>query len=197
MGTLDTLAGTNTIDIKTHQPAVRVIPYNSIYDPQADAFLPYMWKRMQKDDLVEYYFPGQRDTGFASFARLMSGDGNVALVVTDSDSHQWDQTIAGFITWTSSRMGSADVAIAGFIFFREFWDHKTTDEAARVSFNYWFTDGGFQSVLGVCPALHSAAIMYNRRIGLREIGRIPEAHLFKGVPCDAVLYCLTRKEWSK
>jgi RimJ/RimL family protein N-acetyltransferase len=196
MGTLDTLAGTVTISSKP-TPSVRVIPYNSIYDPQSDAFLPYMWKRMQKDDLVDYYFPGQKDTGFASFARLMSGDGNVALVVTDSDSRQWDQTIAGFITWTSSRMGSADIAIAGFIFFREFWDHKTTDEAARVSFDYWFGESGFQTVLGVCPSLHHAAIQYNRRIGLREIGRIPGAHLYKGVPCDAILYALTKEEWSK
>jgi RimJ/RimL family protein N-acetyltransferase len=56
---------------------------------------------------------------------------------------------------------------------------------------------GFQTVLGVCPSLHHAAIQYNRRIGLREIGRIPGAHLYKGTPCDAILYALTKEEWSK
>ncbi len=194
MGTLDMLAGTNAAPAMA---GTRIVPYNSIYDPQADAFLPYLWKRMQKDDLTEYYFPGQKDTGFASFVRLFSGDGNVALVITDDPGHQWDKTVAGFITWTSSRMGSADVAIAGFIFFREFWNHKTTDDAAVKAFNWWFNEGGFQTVLGVCPSLHQVAIRYNKRIGLKEIGRIPGAHLFDGKPCDAILYALTKQDWEK
>src|SRR6266705_1895765 len=63
--------------------AVHVIPYNATIDPQADAFLPWMWKRMQQDDLVDYYFPGQKDTGFATFVRLFSGDAQVALFTVD------------------------------------------------------------------------------------------------------------------
>ena len=64
---------------------VEVIPYNACLDPQADSFLPWLWKRMQDDDLVDYYFPGQRDTGFATFVRLFSGDAQVALFKTSDD----------------------------------------------------------------------------------------------------------------
>jgi len=28
-------------------------------------------------------------------------------------------------------LGTASIAVAGLIFFREFWDHHTTDEAVR------------------------------------------------------------------
>lgn len=200
MSLLDTLAG-NTQALEPQDsrplPAVRLVPYNALDDPQADAFLPYMWKRMQKDDLVDYYFPGQKDTGFATFVRLFSGDGNVALVVTDATTHQWDDTIAGFVTWTPQHMGASDVLIAGFIFFREFWDHSTTDAAGAESFKFWFERTPASVVLGVCPALHTTALRYNRRIGLREVGRIPMAHVFKGVPCDAMLVAITRAEWEK
>jgi RimJ/RimL family protein N-acetyltransferase len=196
--TLDVLAGTVTPkaapDVKPH---VRVIPYNAVHDTQADAFLPYIWQRMQQDDLVDYYFPGQKDTGFASFVRLFSGDGQVALLVTDDTSGQWNKTIAGFITWTPSIMGTSEVIIAGFIFFREFWDMHTTDEGGALAFQYWFTETQAKVVLGSCPSLHAAALRYNKRIGLRETGRIPSAHIYKGQSCDAVLMCITREEWEK
>lgn len=195
--TLDVLAGTTApaISPQSH-PHVRVVPYNAIHDTQADAFLSYLWKRMQRDDLVDYYFPGQRDTGFASFVRLFSGDGNVALIVTDDQSGQWDKTIAGFITWSPSVMGASEVLIAGFIFFREFWDKHTTDEAGARSFDFWFSQTQAKVILGVCPSEHVTALRYNKRIGLHEIGRIPLAHIFKGQPCDAVLVAITRDEWS-
>lgn len=195
MSTLDTLAGTPP-PVVTLKEGVRIVPYNASYDAQAFAFLPYLWTRMQKDDLVDYYFPGQKDTGFATFVRLMSGDAQVALVVHDDPSKQWDKTITGFISWSPSMMGLSNVVIAGFNFFREFWDHRTTDAAAVAAFNFWFSgDKPAEVVLGSCPANHIVAMRYNKRVGLRETGRIPLAHVFKGERCDAVLVAITRDQW--
>ena len=174
---------------------VSVIPYDARFDPQADAFLSWMWKRMQDDDLVDYYFPGQKDTGFATFVRLMSGDAQVALVVTGVDSDQWEDRIAGFVTWTRQRWGMTDAVIGGFNIFRKFWDHKTADAGAAEAFNHWFSEAGVEIVLGVCPAAHALAMRFDKRIGMHEVGRIPKAHIFKDKPCDAVLYALTREEW--
>jgi RimJ/RimL family protein N-acetyltransferase len=196
---LDVLAGAAADIAPDPSHAVEVIPYNGCHDSQADSFLPWMWKRMQEDDLVDYYFPGQRDTGFATFVRLMSGDAQVALfkITDDSSGKTWDTRIPGFITWTATRMGASDMIIAGFIFFRKWWDHHTTDAAARAAFAGWFAmEPRINCVLGLCPSLHAAAIRYNKRIGLREIGRIPQAHIFKGQPCDAILYGLTRAQWE-
>jgi RimJ/RimL family protein N-acetyltransferase len=94
-------------------------------------------------------------------------------------------------------MGMSNVVIAGFNFFREFWDHKTTDAAGVVAFNYWFTasEPPVEVVLGSCPATHVVALRYNKRVGLKETGRIPLAHIFKGERCDAVLVAMTREEW--
>lgn len=206
---LDTLAGTGAaasavapVSVpKQHAPApacpVSVVPYNACFDPQADAFLPWVWKKMQDDDLVDYYFPGQKETGFATFARMFSGDAQVGLFKTEDESSQlWEDRVPGFITWTAMRMGASDVLVAGFIFFRRFQNHRTTDDAAKAAFTYWFNTTEAQIILGVCPSEHHAAIRYNKRIGLHEVGRIPLAHVFKNNPCDAILYALTRDEWK-
>ena len=207
---LDTLAGTPPAPPVELEPTpapvvvvdevkhgnVRIVPYNAIHDQQADAFLSYLWQRMRKDDVVDYYFPGQKETGFATFVRMMSGDAQVALVLTEAKSGQWDDTVAGFITWTPSRMGMSEVIIAGFIFFREFWDGHTTTNAGAASFRYWFTQTPTEVILGVCPSTHIVALRFNKRIGLREVGRIPKGHICKGQACDAVLVAITKDEWK-
>lgn len=206
---LDTLAGTTSTTAERtvtvtplHQPApapavrgVQVIPYDARVDPQADAFLAWMWRKMQADDLVDYYFPGQKDTGFATFVRMMSGDASCALVVLENDSDQWEDRIAGFVTWTQMHMGMRNMIVGGFNIFRRFWDHHTPADGAKEAFRMWFKDMNIETVLGVCPSEHAVAMRFDKRIGMHEIGRIPGAHIFKGQPCDAVLYALGKDEW--
>ncbi len=209
--TLDILAGTAaTTETSTRaevkaipapdQPLtsgnVTIIPYNAMYDPQASDFLRWMWSRMQEDDLVEYYFPGQKETGFAAFVRMMSGDAQVGLGVTNTTSDQWKDKVAGFISWTPLKLGTSNIAVAGLIFFREFWDHRTTDEAGQLALHYWFVErDDIDSVLGVCPSTHAVIARYNKRMGLHECGRLSNAHTFHGEPCDAVLFEITKQEW--
>ena len=185
---------------KAHHSEVEFIPYNAVYDPQADTFLPWMWRRMQEDDLVDLYFPGQKETGFGTFVRLFSGDASVALITVPAKpgevNPQWAEHVVGFISWTSSGLGASEVIIAGFIFFRPFWDKKITDAAGHGAFDYWFKNTKADSVLGVCPEKLVTAMRYNKRIGMKEIGRIPRGHLCKGEVCDAVLYCMTRQDWE-
>lgn len=208
---LDTLAGvapppppqsvvvTPTVPTLASASPVEVIPYNALADPDSDKFLPWCWQRLQQDDLVDLYFPGEKSTGFAMLVRLFSGDGNVALFKATDESlgSTWDARIPGFTTWTHTRMGASDVLIAGVIFFRRWWGHRTTDEAARAAFKFWFSqEPRIDIILGVCPSLHKAVDAYNKRVGFRETGRITGAHLYKGRKCDAVLYEITRDQWE-
>ncbi|SRR5258706_6285514 len=215
MGLLDTLAGIGPTETIAHDstatrttpvtpvPVVKVLsshgvdimPYNATHDPQSSSFLAWMWQRMQEDDLVDYYFPGQKETGFTTFVRMMSGDAQVGLVLNKCDSDQWKDKVAGFITWTPLHLGTASIAVAGLIFFREFWDKRTTDEAGALALKYWFTETEVTHVLGVCPSLHVTIARYNKRMGLRETGRLTGAHIYKGEVCDAVLFEITKEEW--
>lgn len=220
MSLLDTLAGTTTEDLMStpvimkkedHRPrpladkgvadqvALEVIPYDARADALADRMLPWLWQQMQKDDLVDLYFPGQEQTGFATVVRMLSGDSNVGMFKLKNPADDTiEATLPGFITWTTFPMGASRTIIAGFIFFKRWWGHGVPDEAARVAFNYWFNGSEpIDIVLGSCPSLHKLAIAYNERVGLREIGRIPEAHLYKGRKCDAILYAMTKREWSE
>jgi len=195
---LDTLAGSN--GTAQPQPAsssstVRLIPYDARADKQAVDFLAWLWRKLQADDLVDYYFPGERETGYAMFVRMLSGDAEVGLVDTGADSNQWEDRIAGFISWTPLKLGTREMAVAGLIFFKKFWDHRTSYEAGQLALRYWFTQTKVESVLGVCPAPHVLINRYNKRMGLHECGTLKGAHMLHGQVCDATLWEITKDEW--
>ena len=205
MSLLDTLAGTEAVTTPvvasptaaSHR--VSVIPYNASRDPEADAFLSWLWRRMKADGLTDLYFPGQVETGYTSLVEMFSKPTGAALFkLDDTESDQWNDRIPGFITWSIQQFGNAPVLIAGFIFFREFWDHKTTSDAGAAAFKFWFEDHAaaqVQEVLGLCPSLHVVAQRYNKRVGLRERMRLSGCALFHNEPCDAIVYGMSRSEW--
>lgn len=178
-------------------PAPEVIRYDARTDPQAEDFLAWLWKRMKADDLVDLYFPGQSDTGFTSLVEMFSKPTGAALFKLNNDSDQWNERIPGFITWSVAQFGNAPVLIAGFIFFKDFWDGHTTTACGRAAFDFWFRETKAEIVLGLCPSLHIVAQRYNKRVGLREMMRLPNCALFKGAECDAIVYGISRADWQK
>lgn len=198
MSTLEILAGPPKQERPPEQsPEIEVIPYNALADSMADRMLPWMWQKLQEDDLVDLYFPGQSKTGFATMVRVFSGDAQVAMFkITNPVEDTVEETLPGFITWTPIPMGACPIISAGFIFFRKWWGHGLPDKAAKAAFAFWFDKMKVEIVLGFCPSLHRLAIAYNERIGLREVGRIPKAHTYKGKVCDAIEYAITREQWE-
>jgi len=117
---LDTLAGPAQPQpvVVTSPSTVFVVPYNARDDKISDLLLPSLWKQLKEDGIAELYFPGQSETGFADFVELMSGKGtSVALCALPNEKNE-PQTIIGFITWSPMKMGQANIAMAGFEFFR-------------------------------------------------------------------------------
>ena len=195
---LDTLAGIpRPQDVVVTSPStVFVVPYNARDDKISDLLLPSLWKQLKEDGIAELYFPGQSETGFADFVELMSGKGTSVALCALPDEENRPKTIIGFITWSPMKMGQANIAMAGFEFFRNYWDHHTTDEAAKAAFKFWFTETNIDVVMGACPETHRTAMRYNQRIGLKRVGTVPLAHVFRGQKCDAVLWAMTREEWA-
>lgn len=199
---IDTLVGSGSGPVPKETPQrgpspsaqstkVNVVPYSADLDPEASTFLPWLWKRLVDDGTTELYFPGQGKTGFADLVKLFSGDAHVAVILTTEP----EARMVGYISWSLMPLGTRLVAMAGFMFFREFWGHGLTDHAARASFEYWFSHTPVEIVIGACPATHKLAMRFNQRVGLQHWGTIPGAHVHNGLACDAVLWGITKDYW--
>jgi len=177
------------------RPHVRCIPYNANFDKDADKLLPWLWKQISDDGLVELYFPGQKDFGFASFVKLLSG-GEQVLLVTLCDNDNQPQEVIGFVSWNNVAFLQANAAMAGFIFLRKYWDNHVSTEAGRETMRYWFDDLKLDVVLG-CVAEHNRpALMYLHRLNWKRVGDIPLLHSYKGQQCANVLWYVTKDEYQ-
>ena len=197
MGTLDTLAGGGSTlkDVPRKVSGVDVVPYTADLDPQADKFLPWMWNKLKEDGLVELYFPGQSEFGFANFVKMFSSnDTKVLLVVTKDAEGKFDQAV-GFATWQPMPLGATNAAMVGFVFLKDFWDRHVSVEAAQSIMRYWFDTSHIDVTVGAVAADNHLAQRFLLRIGWEKVGVLPAMHQYEGKQSDATLWCMTRQRF--
>lgn len=208
MSTFDTLAGPPsppTQPKKEPHPirglksgeTIDVLPYTG-YSKESDLFLPWMWRRFKEDGLIELYFPGMSDTGFPAFVSLMSGGAGiqvVLVVVKDAEGKIID--LMGIATWEQMRMGEATLAHCGFIFLTEYWDHRTSLEAARRIMRLWFDEVKLDTLIGIVAEDNHLAMRFMQRVGWRLAGTLQKLHVYKGKPSNAALWEMTRESFEK
>lgn len=196
MGVVEQLAGKvppPPSSSSSQKGEVRVIPYNSKHDPNAHQFLPYLWQKLLDDHLTDLYFPGQGSSGFSDFVSLMSS-GSVLLVVVQEDKEIKD--VMGFATHSLAPLGQSNSAICGFIFLKDYWDGKTTKEAALVIERFWFDQANFDLLIGIVAEHNAKASAFLKKLGWQNTGFIPSAAEFYGQVSNGQLWCLTKEQWK-
>lgn len=173
---------------------VDVVLYNANADPHAEAFLPYLWKRLVEDGLVSLYFPGSEQTGFAAFVKLFSSDTQILLVRKLNEKGEVVD-IVGFATLELMPFGMAMAAHAGFIFLKKWWDHATTTAAAMEIMRTWFgwEQPKLDVVIGIIADKNVLARRFLTRIGWQHSGNIPYVHQYAGQRSDASVWYITRE----
>lgn len=208
MSTLGTLAGNTTPE--PSKPArtpirglkdgetVDVIPYDGRFDPNSRNFLYWFWGRLHDAGLLALYFPSDSEASFPSFVALMSGQTNVILVVVKNDKGEIMDTL-GLATWSPMQLGVSMVGCAGFIFLQDYWDTKSTKEAAERIMRMWFYEmtPKLDLLLGIIAKDNVLAQRFMSRIGWTLSGTLPKAHLYGGQPSDATIWYMTREQFEK
>ncbi len=169
---------------------LKLVPYNADLDPDSHNFLPWLWDKLKADDLINIYFHDNPDVNFPTLVKLLSGGATVTLVLASENS---ETKIVGFGALTS--LGDK-AASAGFVFFREFWDTKTTTEAMKALLAYWFEQFELDCVFGGVAEGNRAANIMLSRAGCKRQGTLPHLQHWKGVPSDAVVWTAHRDDFS-
>lgn len=176
---------------------IRVIPYSAARHDDAQNFLPWMWEKLKKDNLVEIYFPGQTQTGFVNFCKLMSGDDTKILLVVTEDAEGNMGDAVGFASAMLMPLGSGTAGMGGFIFFKDFWDGKTSKLAAREIMSHWFRENKFELMLGCIATLNHAAQHFLSQVGWTRIGEIPKMQEYFGKECSGILWQMTKERFME
>ncbi len=168
---------------------LHLIPYNADLDPESHNFLPWLWDKLKADELISIYFHENPDVNFPTLVKLLSGGASVTLVMT-GEGEQVKLVGFGALTGLGEKAASA-----GFAFFREFWDTKTTTEAMKALLAYWFGQFELDYVFGGVAEGNRAANIMLSRAGCKRQGKLPRLQHWKGVPSDAVVWTAHRADF--
>jgi RimJ/RimL family protein N-acetyltransferase len=186
---------------------VDVIPYNANFDPNAHLFLPWFFRRLANDDLLSLYFPGDPDKAFAAFVSIMSSAVTQVLLVVlkvpaaDSEKNPDGEVTdtVGFASWTPIQLGVTTVGNSGFIFLKEHWNRKTTEQAAERIMEWWFRklQPSLDMTVGFVAEDNTLAQRFMQRMGwTRMTPSLPHLQYYAGKQCDAALWFMTREQYE-
>lgn len=177
---------------------VDIIPYHADDDPNANYFLPWMWKQLYDDGLISLYFPAAPEKSFATFAKMFSASATRVVLVVIKDAAGEVTNVVGFSTWEPTSLGPATVGLAGFIFLREYWDRKTSLAAGMRILRFWFDEMSekLDIAIGLIADTNRPANLFVQRLGWTKSGFLPGCHQYDGKQANAVLWTITREQFD-
>lgn len=84
-----------------------------------------------------------------------------------------------------------------FVFFKEFQKPMYTNALGRIALDFWFNKMELGIVVGITPSNNRAALLYAKRIGFTENGRIPMYTSLHGNICDGVITSMRREDYKE
>jgi RimJ/RimL family protein N-acetyltransferase len=178
---------------------VEVYPYNAHNDPNASLYLPWLWKRLKDDGLIDLYFPNFADKSFATFAAMLSGGAQILIVALVDDETGLATDTIGFASWTPMLLGLATVGNAGFIYLKDYWEQSITLAAGRRIEKMWFEDmpDKLDLAVGIIAKDNVLARRYLNRLGWRKCGELPGIQQYAGVQGDGEIWFTTRTQYEQ
>jgi RimJ/RimL family protein N-acetyltransferase len=209
MSTLSTLAGSASngqaavpqrvpVRPRADGEYIDCIPYDARGDRDAYRSLYWFWETLQKDGLLELYYPGQADLSFPNFVRLLSGDVQVLLFVIKNPEGEVMEFV-GLATWAPLDFGGTMVGNAGFLFRPQFWDRQTTIEACRRGMQYWFEEmtPRLSMAIGMNASGNHLVQRFLHALGWTRVGQLPIPQFYAGQTSDMVLWYYTREQYLR
>ena len=179
------------------QKRYQMVPARADLMPQGEILLPGVWKQLHDEGIFEMFFHDHPDMTFGQFVQVLSNPAEMVEFVCEVDADGNVQKAAAITMLT--QITKTDVlrrAVGNFLLFRDYWNHKDSDEIAQVILKHWFVEVQLDVIVGVTPKANRAAVQFIHRAGFTSIGEIPLFTSYKGSLSPGVVSTQTFKEWD-
>lgn len=83
-----------------------------------------------------------------------------------------------------------------FVFFKAYQSPAFTDQFASMILEYWFRELKVDTVVGLTPESNRAALVYAKRSGFKEAGKVPAFTTLDGQAVTGVITCMTKSDYE-
>jgi RimJ/RimL family protein N-acetyltransferase len=173
-----------------------MLPYDPKFGIYNEESMVTFYDRLRTEDLLSTVFHENPEMSLREFLNFFNVPMNLLQVfsITEGDKVL---DIAG-LAWLADIVvcqGVLTRALGSFVFFRKYQSPKYTDQFSQIILDYWFNILKIDTIVGVTPAENRLAILYVKRAGFREVGRIPAYTTLGEKVMDGIITCMTRGEY--
>ncbi len=160
--------------------------------------LMLLYNRLKEQDLWDTVFHESPGMSLLEFMNFFS-NGNCLLQILCIVDGSTIVDIAG-MSWIADITVCQNIltrAVGSFLFFQEYQKPMYTDPFSEMILGYWFEVLKMDLVVGVTPEPNRAALIYVKRAGLKEVGRLPNYTTYKGAIVTGVVTSMTKQEYQQ
>jgi hypothetical protein len=170
-----------------------VVPNN---DDFGEDIIAGIWKRLATENLLPVVFHGY-ETGLSEFLNLVNSP-RTRLCVGAMVENDQIADLAG-VAWLTdiSKVGEVARATVSFCFFTEHQTPAVTMPFGKIFLEYAFDVIGVTVLTGAVLEPNRQALFYVRRLGFREVGRLPACGVWEEETCDEIQVALTRRQFEE
>jgi hypothetical protein len=176
-----------------------LLPYDPrVAGPVQEEALIDLYKRLKAEDLWDVVFHEDSGVTMLKFMNFFSQGQALLQVLALTDAK--GTIIPVGVSWLSDITTCAGILTRGvgsFLFFKDYQKPMYTDQFSEMILEYWFECLGLDVILGVTPEPNRAALIYVKRAGLKEVGRLPNYTTFKGQVVTGIVTSLTKQEFRQ
>jgi hypothetical protein len=155
-----------------------------------------VYNKLKKEDLFSIVFHDNPKLDLNSFIKFFSSP-----VVTLSFFCQIVDGVEDLsgMCWLSDSYTAEDKvkkANGNFVFFRKYQLPNITKEFGEMALEFWLNVMSYNIITGITPALNRAALIYIKRLGFIEAGRISNYVTYNGNICDGVITYISKERYK-
>jgi RimJ/RimL family protein N-acetyltransferase len=163
---------------------------------QEDALI-HLYKRLKEEGLWDIVFHESHDLSMLEFMNYFSKPTCLLQILCIvKDGVIVDFAGMAWVSEISTCAGAMTRALGSFLFFKLYQKPMYTDQFAEIILGYWFEKLGLDVIVGVTPEPNRAALVYVKRAGFTEVGRIPGYTTFNGEAVSAVITAMTKQQYK-
>jgi hypothetical protein len=165
-------------------------------EPTTMDLLSIAYERLKSEGLLPIVFHDRPDISPRDFVLFMLSPSTLVQLLLDISG---TPKPAG-IVWLADLEecnGGLTRGLASFCFYRDYQSPEWSGPFGRLVLTYWLDCLRVSSLVGLTPEPNRAAVLYAKRTGFKEVGRLRNHMIYEGRVCDAVVTQITQEDWKK
>jgi hypothetical protein len=174
-----------------------MIPYCPQNGTDQHQALIDLFFRLKAEKLDSVVFHENPDISLLEFMNFFSGSKTLLqiLAIMSEDKVVDICGMAWLADMASCSGGILVKAVGNFLFFADYQKPAYTDPFRDLIFDYWFDVLNLDTLVGLTPSLNRAASIFVKRLGLKELCRIPDYTTYEGQKCDGIVSWMSKESY--